>query len=65
VGNDALRVLVYIQKARIMRGTEAHASQFMLLNCGKSECYFPGETCVASMSYRSSGLEGGLFRVGY
>jgi hypothetical protein len=30
VGNDALSVLVYIQKPKKMRGTAAQPSQFML-----------------------------------
>lgn len=36
VGNDAARVLVYIQKAASTRGTEAQAIQFILTRCSGS-----------------------------
>lgn len=56
VGNDAPRVLVYIQKAKMRTGTDAHTVQFMIdgdaeyqrrVGDGQTCCYGEGPGSVA------------------
>lgn len=50
LGNDALSVLEYIQKPKIMRGTEAQLSQFIALNLEHKKalqrCIYAPHSCV-------------------
>jgi hypothetical protein len=52
VGKEALRVLVYIQKPRNIRGTEAHTSQLIVRLCAPHVSYGDVRCVVAVTAVR-------------